>query len=63
MNLRSNYLDIVDIALGFMVASTLQDLEFFFVTAWSLWCSRNLKVFEVDFQTPDQLWSFARILI
>ena len=63
MNLRSNYLDIADIALGFMAAGTLQDLEFFFVTAWSLWCSRNLKVFEADFQTPDQLWSFARRLI
>ena len=36
VNLRSNYLDIVDIALDFMAAGTLQDLELFFVTAWSL---------------------------
>ena len=63
MNLRSNYLDFVDIAMGFMAAGTLQDLELFFVTSWSLWCSRNLKVFEADFQTPDQVWSFARRLI
>ena len=63
MNLRSNYLDIADIALGFMAACALLDLEFFFVIAWSLWCSRNLKVFEANFQTPDQVWSFARRLI
>ena len=33
------------------------------MTAWFLWCSRNLKVFEAEVQTPDQIWSFARRFI
>ena len=55
VNLRSNYLDFADIAMGFMAAGALHDLELFFVIAWSLWCSRNLKVFEAEVQTPDQV--------
>ena len=46
-----------------MAAGALHDLELFFVTAWSLWCSRNLKVFEAEVQTPGQGWSFARRII
>ena len=63
MNLKSNYLDIVDIALRIMADGTSQDLEIFFVTAWSLWYSKNQKVFEASFQTPDQVWSSTRRLI
>ena len=55
VNLRSNYLDFADIAMGFMATGTLHDLECFFATAWFLWCSRDLKVFEAEVHTPDQI--------
>ena len=59
VNLKSNYLDIANIALRIMADGTSQDLKIFFVTAWSLWYSKNQKVFEANIQTPDQVWSFA----
>ena len=38
-------------------------LRIFFVTAWSLWYSRNQTIFEANIQTPDQVWNFARRFI
>ncbi|KAL0015856.1 hypothetical protein SO802_002925 [Lithocarpus litseifolius] len=43
-----------------MTQGTSQDLEFFFVTAWSIWYSRNQVVHESVCQSPNQIWSFAR---
>ena len=63
LNLKSDYLDISDIALTILADGTSQDLENFFVTAWSLWYSRNQTIFEANIQTPDQVWNFARRFI
>jgi len=39
-------LDFFDLALEIMTQGTTQDLEFFFITAWSIWYNRNQVVHE-----------------
>lgn len=60
VNFSSAHLDVSDIALRILAEGTSKDLETFFVTARSLWYSRNQVVFEANNQTPNQVWNFAR---
>ncbi|KAL0001314.1 hypothetical protein SO802_015095 [Lithocarpus litseifolius] len=60
VNFNSVYLDVSDIALKILTEGTSKDLETFFVTACSLWYSRNQVVFEENIRTPNQVWIFAK---
>ena len=37
----------------------VQDLELFFVVAWSIWHNRNSVVFESVCRLPNRIWGFA----
>lgn len=62
INFGADMLDFIDIALKILHDGTTQDLKIFFVTAWSIWYSRNQKVFEDTNCSPEQVWSFTRAL-
>ena len=62
MNISINNNEILDVAMRFVAKGTSQDLETFFLTAWSIWYNRNQKVFEDNCRPPTQLWNFARKL-
>ena len=62
MNISINNNDILDVAMRFVAEGTTQDLETFFLTAWSIWYNRNQKAFEDSCTPPTQVWNFARRL-
>jgi len=51
MDLSSPSCDLVDIAFDFIVKGSPNDLELFFVVAWSIWWNRNQAIHE-DSDTP-----------
>lgn len=57
VNLDAFYGDFTDLDLQFTTSGTNQDLETFFVTAWSIWYNRNQIVHD---STPNQIWETAK---
>ena len=58
MVLGAENMDFSDLALKMLECGTSRDMELLVVVAWAIWCSRNLRVFEVC-QGVDQVWSHA----
>ena len=56
--LGAENMDFSDLALKMLECGTSRDMELLVVVAWAIWCSRNLRVFEVC-QGVDQVWSHA----
>lgn len=55
INFGADLLDFTDVDLKILHDGTTQDLEKFFVTTWSMWYSRNQKVFENTNLSPEQV--------
>ena len=62
MNMRGNQLDVSDIALKIVNEGTVQDLEIFLVTAWTIWYCRNKNVFENVSFSDEQIWCSANTM-
>ena len=52
-------MDFSDLALKMLECGTPRDMELLIVVAWAIWCSRNLRVFEMVCQGADQVWNHA----
>ena len=50
-------MDFSDLALKMLESGTSRDMELLVVVGWAIWCSRNLRVFEMVCQGADQVWS------
>ena len=59
MVLGAENMDFSDLALKMLECGTSRDMELLVVVAWAIWCSRNLRVFELVCQGADQVWSHA----
>ena len=57
MVLGAENMDFSDLALKMLECGTSRDMELLVVVAWAIWCSRNLRVFELVCQGADQVWS------
>ena len=55
--------DLVEVALHILQASTSNDLEVFFITAWSVWYSRNQSVHEGQYLPSSQTWGYAKSML
>lgn len=51
---------VVDVALQILVSGTIQDLETFCATAWSIWYRRNQVIHESFDLPPSQVWATAQ---
>ena len=59
MVIGAENMDFSDLALKMLGCGSSRDLELLVVVAWAIWCSRNLRVFELVYQGVDQVWSHA----
>ena len=57
MVLGAENMDFSDLALKMLECGTSRDMGLLVVVAWAIWCSRNLRVFELVCQGADQVWS------
>ena len=53
-------LDIIDIASQIFEKGTSRDLDTFFMTAWSIWGSKNQAIHNDVGITPVQVWDSTR---
>ena len=60
VEITSSPLDFSNLAMEIMTQGTSQDLEYFPVTAQSIWYNRNQVVHEFACQSSNQIWSFAK---
>nr|POF08236.1 hypothetical protein CFP56_74404 [Quercus suber] len=51
--------DLVDIALNFIAKGSSNDLELFFVVAWSIWWNHNQAIHEDSSSPPIHAWEMA----
>ena len=59
MDLSTSSCDLVDIALDFIAKVSPNDLELFFVVAWSIWWNRNQAIHKDLGSPPIQAWEMA----
>ena len=55
MVIGAENMDFSDLALKMLEIVTPRDMELVVVVAWAIWCSRNLRVFELVCQGADQV--------
>ncbi|KAK9986840.1 hypothetical protein SO802_031791 [Lithocarpus litseifolius] len=60
INILAEINDVVDVALRILEAGTSNDLEIFFVTAWSIWYNRNQVAHEAHGLPSAQIWDAAQ---
>ena len=60
INLLAGNISFVDGALEILDAGTLQGLETFFATAWSIWYNWNQVIHESSVIPSSQIWNIAR---
>ena len=59
MDLSTSSCDLVDIALDFTAKGSPNDLELFFVVAWSIWWNHNQAIHEDSGSPPIHAWEMA----
>ncbi|XP_030964757.1 uncharacterized protein LOC115986030 [Quercus lobata] len=59
MVIGTENMDFSNLALKMLECGTPRDMELLIVVAWAIWCSRNLRVFEMVCQGADQVWNHA----